>query len=292
MTWMRLFGSVHYYTYDFWDDYGSVEMKGRYSSPAPLIPIVGAYLWFVLIFGPRFMKTRKPYNVSFYMKWYNYINIVANGILCASSLWYTRMGYDVWFCQPFSSYVPEGLPEIGGFIYIALKVFDLMDTVFFVLRKKWNQITLLHIIHHSIMPFTGYMAMKVAFSPSPGIVLILNTFVHTIMYYYYHLASQGHQVWWKKYITMIQLVQFYITFIHAVHTCFVPGCTYPRLFAVLQIAESSYFTISFTRFYIKEYNKGKTKIAAEDTNQSTAKITDNNNNNNNGHVCDVSKKEK
>jgi len=47
----------------------------------------------------------------------------------------------------------------------------------------------------------------------------LNTFVHTVMYGYYLLAAMGPWIrpylWWKKYLTKIQLIQFVAIFIHA-----------------------------------------------------------------------------
>jgi hypothetical protein len=95
-----LLGSAHYYLYDFWEDHSAPEVKGEFKSPAYLVPIVALYLWFVLSVGPRFMSGRKPYDVSFFMKWYNYANIAANFVLFLSGLWFTRLTYDCWFCQP------------------------------------------------------------------------------------------------------------------------------------------------------------------------------------------------
>ena len=47
----------------------------------------------------------------------------------------------------------------------------------------------------------------------------LNTFVHTVMYSYYLLAALGPRVrpylWWKKYLTKLQLTQFVAIFLHA-----------------------------------------------------------------------------
>ena len=130
---------------------------------------------------------------------------------------------------------------------------DLADTIFFVLRKKANQVTPLHVTHHSIMPFTAWVAFKYAPIPASGMVLILNTFVHTVMYAYYHLASLGHPVPWKRVITLIQIAQFYVCLLHAIHTLAIPGCNFPPWIATLQAAESLFFIISFSRFYVAAY---------------------------------------
>jgi hypothetical protein len=44
--------------------------------------------------------------------------------------------------------------------YSMTKVFDLIDTVVFVLRKKPNQITFLHVFHHISMVVNGWVGVK------------------------------------------------------------------------------------------------------------------------------------
>lgn len=46
-------------------------------------------------------------------------------------------------------------------MFFMLKVVDLMDTVFFILRKKNNQVTFLHIYHHAGMVTLGFLYLKV-----------------------------------------------------------------------------------------------------------------------------------
>jgi hypothetical protein len=42
------------------------------------------------------------------------------------------------------------------------------------------------------------------------IPISVNTFVHILMYWYYLQVTIGNDVWWKGYLTDIQLVQFVI----------------------------------------------------------------------------------
>lgn len=97
------------------------------------------------------------------------------------------------------------------YYYFLAKITELLDTVFFVLRKKEKQQSFLHVYHHSIMVFVTWTALK--YEPSYRLVFIgfLNSFVHIIMYTYYALASfpsLTKYLWWKKYITSMQLVSF------------------------------------------------------------------------------------
>lgn len=45
-------------------------------------------------------------------------------------------------------------------LYYMCKIIELMDTVFFVLRKKQRQITFLHLYHHTLMPVCGFIGIK------------------------------------------------------------------------------------------------------------------------------------
>lgn len=116
---------------------------------------------------------------------------------------------------------------------------------FFVLRKKNNQITFLHVYHHSAMPFwywlgakfvpggestvlflVGNVYLSVFYSKcmfplllffiviTGYLVVSLNSFIHTIMYTYYLLAAFGPSMqkylWWKKYMTKLQLVREHV----------------------------------------------------------------------------------
>ena len=40
------------------------------------------------------------------------------------------------------------------------KFIEFLDTLFFILRKKNNQVTFLHVYHHATMPFIWWIAIK------------------------------------------------------------------------------------------------------------------------------------
>lgn len=96
------------------------------------------------------------------------------------------------------------------YIYFLAKISELLDTVFFVLRKKDSQITFLHLYHHTVMPMISWGATKYYPGGHGTFIGVINSFVHIIMYFYYMMAAMGPQyqkyLWWKKYITTLQLV--------------------------------------------------------------------------------------
>ncbi|KAJ1679541.1 Fatty acyl-CoA elongase/Polyunsaturated fatty acid specific elongation enzyme, partial [Spiromyces aspiralis] len=87
------------------------------------------------------------------------------------------------------------------------KWYEFVDTLFLVLKKKPTRF--LHVFHHSmtmVLTFSQIRGMN-AVSWGP---IVLNLLVHVLMYYYYFLASRGIRVWWKQYITVMQIAQFVI----------------------------------------------------------------------------------
>lgn len=270
---------VSYYMFDFWEENGVDVMRGIFTTPLPFVIVVASYLWFVISFSPRFMSNRKPYNLTGLMQWYNFINIAINALLCLGCLYATRLTLDSWSCSRFHDSVSASFQILLGKTYTFLKVFDLLDTVFFALRKKRNQITTLHVVHHAIMPFTSFLTAKLALGAAPALTVILNTAIHTVMYYYYYLSSTGQKVWWKKYMTVMQLVQFYIVGLQATICLLKPYCSYPRFMSCLQLLEASYFIYSFSMFYFKayEFSEEKTTCDVDATDTGTSNGIGNNN---------------
>lgn len=46
------------------------------------------------------------------------------------------------------------------YVYYISKLTEFADTIFFVLRKKKTQITLLHLYHHSLTPLEAWILVK------------------------------------------------------------------------------------------------------------------------------------
>ncbi|KAL3200657.1 hypothetical protein MRX96_012938 [Rhipicephalus microplus] len=63
-------------------------------------------------------------------------------------------------------------------------------------------------------------------------MIALNTFVHVVMYTYYFLSSIGPKaqkyLWWKRYLTQLQITQFIVAMVHGSIPLFY-DCGYPKL---------------------------------------------------------------
>jgi len=174
--------------------------------------------------------------------------------------------------------------------YYFSKFTEFFDTFFFVLRKKNDQITTLHVIHHSIMPAATWWGVKFAPGGHGTFFGFLNTMVHIIMYTYYLLAAMGPKyqkyIWWKKHLTLIQMIQFGIVFIHSAQALYF-DCNFPRVFLWTMFFNSIMFFCLFSNFYIQAYIKRRRLPAAVIKKNEGSKANGNSNIHTNGKKASV-----
>ncbi|KAJ2947120.1 hypothetical protein O0L34_g16473 [Tuta absoluta] len=182
------------------------------ASPAVIFSCVASWLFFCLYAGPRLMKNRKPFEVKNTLLAHNVIAIILSAYVFIQGGrygWFYR--YD-WKCQPIEHPDDPVVPYTTTivWVYSLAKLLDLLDTVLFILRKKYNQVTTLHMYHHAIMPFFSWVALRFVPGGHGTLIGVLNSFVHVVMYTYYLIAGLGPEykkyLWWKKHVTHIQLV--------------------------------------------------------------------------------------
>lgn len=224
----------------------------------PITILVISYLYFVLKIGPEFMRFRNPINIDRIVMVYNAVQVIFSIYLLkeAFRLVWSRDDYRL-FCIEVSKDPAIANQQIFTvWLFLMSKILDLLDTVFFILRKKQNQVTFLHVYHHTLVIILGWYLSNFYTGGQVAFFGTINTFVHIIMYSYYFLTilNPGYKkVWWKKYLTIIQLVQFVITGLHACITLLEPNCSFPRFIMALAIPQDIFMFILFWDFYKKAY---------------------------------------
>lgn len=233
--------------------------------PIQMTSILLAYVFFSLYVGPRLMANRKPLGLNTAMIAYNLSMVLLNAYIVYEFMmsgWATTY---TWRCDLIdTSTSPQALRMIRvSWLFYFSKFIELLDTVFFVLRKKQSQITFLHVFHHSFMPWSWWWG--VTLTPVGGMGsfhAMVNAAVHVIMYFYYLLSAAGPRfqkfLWWKKYMTAIQLTQFVLVSIHISQYYFMERCDYQfPLWIHLIWMYGVFFFILFSNFWIQAYIKGK-----------------------------------
>ncbi|XP_058834326.1 elongation of very long chain fatty acids protein 7-like [Topomyia yanbarensis] len=244
-------------------------------TPWPGTAILAFYLMFVLKWGPKLMENRKPVKLDNIIKVYNIVQVFLCLFLFVEGwrLGYLR-GYNV-LCQPVdysNNEVPIAIAR-RVHIYFLVKVIDLLDTVFFVLRKKQNQVSFLHVYHHTGMVMLSWSGVK-WFAGGHGVFMgFLNSFVHVVMYYYYFLTSVSPKykgnVWWKKHITQLQIIQFGLIFLQWFVLAFQPNCDFPKWPLFVLLPQNLFMFALFLDFYYQAYIKKKPVEKVEVQQQKT-----------------------
>ena len=135
--------------------------------------------------------------------------------------------------------------------------------VFIVLKKKNSQLSFLHCYHHFGILFGSYLMAKWLPGGSMSILGIINSFVHSIMYFYYFLTAfkpeLKNSIWWKKHLTQVQLVQFAFLGIFFLRIILAENCDYSKFFSWVIVIQSLYMLALFGDFYVRVYIKEKRK---------------------------------
>ncbi|CAF4241384.1 unnamed protein product [Rotaria sordida] len=226
---------------------------------SPTLVIAIAYVC-AIIFGRKWMKNQKPFKLRNFMFIYNILQV----IICA---YITYESTYVWFkdrysflCQPvdYSNRMTAIRACEACWWYYIMKIVDLIDTIIFVLRKKDNQITFLHVYHHLTMLFFGWYGVKYVGGGQSLFIAILNSFIHVVMYAYYGLSACGSHIqkylWWKRYLTQAQIIQFVAVIGHSSINLFTP-CNFPKVFDISFLLYGISILLLFSNFYLQSYIK-------------------------------------
>eukprot|EP00238_Polyblepharides_amylifera_P009552 CAMPEP_0196574328 /NCGR_PEP_ID=MMETSP1081-20130531/4062_1 /TAXON_ID=36882 /ORGANISM="Pyramimonas amylifera, Strain CCMP720" /LENGTH=271 /DNA_ID=CAMNT_0041892319 /DNA_START=91 /DNA_END=906 /DNA_ORIENTATION=- len=225
-------------------------MESRWECPA-----IGTacYLLFCF-FGKKYMQGReKAFDMKGPMLVYNFYQTCFN-IAC------------IYFCV--TAHRAQGLNIVGNpvnfgaesfgisqFIWLHYnnKYIELLDTFFMVARKKFDQMSFLHIYHHTLLIWSWFVVMKIAPVCDSYFGALANTTIHVIMYSYYFLSACGIQCFWKKYITQAQMLQFVIVASQSFAVMYL-GTVDPVL-SWLQLFVMVNMFVLFANFYRQSYAK-------------------------------------
>nr|ACS37245.1 fatty acyl CoA elongase [Aedes albopictus] len=263
---MKYIDSMHHYM----DKYADPRTKDwpLMSSPFPTLALCLGYVYLVKVLGPRLMENRKPFQLRNTLILYNFVQVVFSAWLfyeIGISGWLT--GHYNFRCQPVDySNHPKTLRMVHAcWWYYFSKFTEFFDTFFFVMRKKTSQVSTLHVIHHGCMPMSVWFGVKFTPGGHSTFFGLLNTFVHIVMYTYYLFTALGPQfqkyLWWKKYLTSLQMIQFVAIMVHAFQLLFI-DCNYPKAFVWWIGMHAVMFFFLFNEFYQSTYKANKLRKAA------------------------------
>lgn len=102
----------------------------------------------------------------------------------------------IWCASTCCSDLPSRRPDtpltripLSSRAYYAQKFLEYGDTLFFVLRKSFRQLTVLHLYHHVSITLVTAMFLRFDVNGDAYLAALVNSFVHVLMYSHYFLAS-------------------------------------------------------------------------------------------------------
>jgi len=172
-------------------------------------------IYLVTIFGlKRWMEDKKRYELTMVVALHNFFLSALSLTMLLGMLFEVlkiivtnNASPETMLCDPHRKLAVG--PQVGWFyIFFLSKFYELVDTVIICLKKR--PIIFLHVYHHCITLALVYVMMSNEVAVQ-WISMTANCLVHIPMYYYYGLSALGYDVWWKKYITKLQIAQFIVT---------------------------------------------------------------------------------
>ncbi|XP_032221880.2 elongation of very long chain fatty acids protein 4 isoform X2 [Nematostella vectensis] len=235
------------------------------------IGLLFAYILAVLT-GPHLMKNKKAFNLQWIMVIYNGMMSLLNLYIFVEILLATTAAGYSYTCQEmvYSNDINELRIASALWWFYFSKIIEFLDTMFFILRKKNNQISFLHVYHHFSMVCLWWVGIKWVAGGQSFFSAMINAFIHIIMYAYYGLSAIPEMriyLWWKKYLTQLQLTQFCTVMAHGVLSLWAK-C---RFFLWMQYALIGYmisFLILFSNFYLHAYLTRKQSCPNKDAMQA------------------------
>eukprot|EP01059_Diplonema_ambulator_P006634 TRINITY_DN16285_c0_g1_i1.p1 TRINITY_DN16285_c0_g1~~TRINITY_DN16285_c0_g1_i1.p1 ORF type:complete len:385 (+),score=126.48 TRINITY_DN16285_c0_g1_i1:66-1157(+) len=213
-----------------------------------------AYYVITFLLYTWMQRREKRFEIRWVLQVYNLMCIAAAGYVFVGLVIEKASTPGTFACNP----ILEGkLGERYAWLFWAFyaqKFLEFCDTWFFILRKSFRQVTFLHLFHHSSITFVVGLILPYDYSGDMFLPIILNAFVHVLMYSHYLVTSLGIKSWWSRHLTSLQLIQFclistqsYIAYQSG------PACGAPDFAKVLMILYMCSMLILFGNFFFRKY---------------------------------------
>ncbi|KAE9983950.1 hypothetical protein BLS_003355 [Venturia inaequalis] len=249
------------------EDFKFVQAKTNLSTYSTTFSVLVAY--YLIIFGGReYMRSREPIKLSFFFKLHNfYLTLISGGLLAlfAEQMIPSLYKNGLFYCI---CHIDGGWADklvILYYLNYLTKFLELLDTCFLFLKKK--PLTFLHTYHHGATALLCYTQL-IGHTAVSWVPITLNLSVHVVMYWYYFQSARGIRIWWKQYITVMQITQFVVDlgFVYFASWTYFTSTYFPSLpnlgrcageefAAIAGICILSSYLLLFISFYAATYKK-------------------------------------
>ena len=258
-------------------DYDSFFPAGSFFSlfSPPIVP-TGAVVLYLLLSKPVCSFLVRALGITPKGQFIQSLTIVHSSTLAMYSLWtflfagqivlqsISEEGLWPTVCGSYDNlWVSRGLEFWITHFYIS-KFYEFIDTWIILLKSR--EPSLLQTFHHAGIAVLMWGLTITAASPVL-VVVVFNSFIHTLMYTYYVMAAFNIKSILKPYLTSMQVIQFLIGLSITLQTHFIPGCLNEAQGFIIWCMEIYTIVLIFLfgAFYIETYitKKGKKSLKDE-----------------------------
>jgi len=229
---------------------------------------------FTVVLLKWFMQSRAPFQLRELSLVYNAflvflsVTMLVSMILFASlrAMKYQSIFYGI-FCSADDAKPMKGPFGFTIYVFYLSKFIETTDTFILILKKK--PVIFLHIYHHVMMlhvPWTWLWGQWIAAS---WWCVVVNSLIHTFMYSYYLLSLLDKDIWWKRYLTKGQIVQFWSGFLIVCYWFWVReeyGCLGSWGVAMWSHCHNLLIIGLFFWFYHQSYSSPRARTSKKDAN--------------------------
>eukprot|EP00246_Nothoceros_aenigmaticus_P013942 TRINITY_DN506_c0_g1_i1.p1 TRINITY_DN506_c0_g1~~TRINITY_DN506_c0_g1_i1.p1 ORF type:complete len:356 (-),score=42.61 TRINITY_DN506_c0_g1_i1:624-1691(-) len=241
-------------------------------SPTPVALAILSYLLAVLFCTVRIRRSglknpqRDPLPLKCLVIGHNLFLAMLSMYMGVGIIWEARtLGYSLWG----NSYKEDEI-KMGYYIYIfyVSKLYEFVDTGIMLLKRNLHQLSYLHIYHHASILFIWWIMVHRCPGGDAYFSAAFNSGIHVVMYSYYLLAAiiskdeakRRKYLFWGKYLTLMQIVQFLSFIGQAVLGMFKPGL-YPPGISRLLFFYSMSLLLFFSNFFVNKYFRPRASIS-------------------------------
>ncbi|EDV26126.1 uncharacterized protein TRIADDRAFT_24481, partial [Trichoplax adhaerens] len=145
--------------------------------------------------------------------------LIIHNFFCSAVSVYTALSSFYGAYQGGSAFLTKPVENLryGFYLYWISKNVELLDTLYIILKKKYRQLSFLHVYHHSSMVLFSEFGYRLCPYPAIAIPLGINSVIHVFLYYYYGMCAldPANPPTWKKRLTEMQILQFIIGVTHS-----------------------------------------------------------------------------
>eukprot|EP00904_Undaria_pinnatifida_P008852 jgi/Undpi1/5097/HiC_scaffold_19.g08449.m1 len=228
------------------------------------------YLGLVILLYLRMLKRKGPVRLRAVMLGYNTLNVCISLFVACSLLYFKvtsrgagggealagRSGGEGvgggFVCNPLRTDAQgQRVAQVFAVFYLQ-KYLELVDTILFLLRRSFRQVTFFHLFHHCSITVIVGSVLPFDFNGDMYLPIMLNSIVHVLVYLHYVLTALGRHSWWSRHLTSLQLTQFVVIFVQSAAALYYgPSCGSPDFVKVVLLFYMGSLLGLFALFFAK-----------------------------------------